>query len=77
MRLVSVPATNHSRRCGSTGGEKLTSLATSPPGGLGAPEGSAKCRKWTISRHTGAAPETLDTSRIGLPPKLPTHTPTV
>ena len=30
-----------------------------------------------ISRHTGAAPSTPDTSCIGAPEKLPTHTPTV
>ena len=31
----------------------------------------------TIAAHTGAAPVTPDTSHIGVPSALPTHTPTV
>ena len=70
-------------------GMMLCALACSPPmngvdagtgggsGGSRSALATARCR-WSItSFHTGAAPETPDTSCIGKPLALPTHTPTV
>src|SRR5262249_61125708 len=75
-RRVSVPARNHSRRGGSTGGEKATCSATTPGGGSGGRAAPSASSAERIASQAGAAPETPETPRIGSPSKVPPQTPT-
>jgi len=72
----SVPARNHSRRPGSEPAGKVTWALFTPGGADGAALGTARCSRAITSVHTGAAPVTPLTLRIGSPEKFPTHTPT-
>src|SRR5262249_47587766 len=63
-------------RVGSTPPTKATRAATTPAVGTGAALGADRCSAVMTSTHTGAAPVTPLTLRIGSPEKLPTHTPT-
>ena len=65
-RAGALPARNHS-----------PARRSSPEGGAGVPARSFRPSNCIVSSHTGAAPVTPDTPRIGRPSKLPTHTPTV
>ena len=75
--VISVPARKYSSRAASSSPAKRTRRTTTPGGGAGAREGSPRCSRFMTSCHTGAAPDTPETSHIGAPEKLPTHTPTV
>ena len=75
--VISVPATKYSSRAASSSPSNRTRRTTTPGGGAGAREGAARWSRFMTSCHTGAAPETPETSHIGSPEKLPTHTPTV